>query len=57
MLSQLIAHGPGMSSLSLLRSRVDLHTMPTSAGYEIRENTVYSWDGRLRGSTPFTNIK
>ncbi len=57
MLTDLIDHGLGMRTVSLLRSRVTLHTMPTSAGYEIRENTIYSWDGRLRGNTPFTVLQ
>ena len=57
MLADLIAHGQGMRTVSLMRSRVPLHTMPTSAGYEVRENTVYSWDGRLRGNTPFTVLQ
>lgn len=56
-LADLIAHGQGMRTVSLMRSRVPLHTMPTSAGYEIREDTVYSWDGRLRGNTPFTVLQ
>lgn len=57
MLSELIEHGPGMRTLSILKSRAHLHTMPTSAGYEMRENTHYSWDGRLRGNTPFTVLQ
>jgi AraC-like DNA-binding protein len=31
--------------------------MPTSAGYEIRENEIYDWDGRRRGLTPFTVLQ
>jgi AraC-like DNA-binding protein len=57
MLQNLVDHGPGMRTVSLLRSRVTLHAMPTSAGYEIRENAVYSWDGRMRGNTPFTVLQ
>lgn len=57
MLSELIEHGQGMRTLSILKSRAHLHTMPTSAGYEVRENTLYSWDGRLRGNTPFTVLQ
>lgn len=57
MLSELIEQGPGMKTLSILKSRAHLHTMPTSAGYEVRENTPYSWDGRLRGNTPFTVLQ
>ena len=56
-LSQLIDHGPDMRTLSLDRSRIDLHTMPTSAGYEIRRSPDYSWDGRSRGNTPFTVLQ
>ncbi len=57
MLSELIDNGQEMKSLSLLRSRVDLHAMPTSAGYEAIENREYYWDGRLRGNTPFTVLQ
>lgn len=57
MLPDLIDYGPGMRTLSILKSRAHLHTMPTSAGYEVRENTLYSWDGRLRGNTPFTVLQ
>jgi AraC-like DNA-binding protein len=31
--------------------------MPTSAGYEIRNNELYDWDGRRRGLTPFTVLQ
>lgn len=56
-LSRLIENGECMKSLSLVRSRVELHAMPTSVGYEIRENADYSWDGRKRGNTPFTVLQ
>ena len=39
------------------RPRAPLHTMPTSVGYEIRENCRYSWDGLKRGSTPFVILQ
>lgn len=31
--------------------------MPTSTGYEVRENATYDWDGRKRGQTPFTVLQ
>jgi AraC-like DNA-binding protein len=31
--------------------------MPTSAGYEVRRDEVYDWDGRKRGQTPFTVLQ
>ncbi|MBL0374913.1 AraC family transcriptional regulator [Rhizobium sp. KVB221] len=54
MLSDLIARGPMMRSVSLPRARHPLHVMPTSAGYERREGPGYDWDGLKRGQTPFT---
>lgn len=44
-------------ALSLPRGRHRLHAMPTSAGYEIKENETYDWDGRKRGQTPFTVLQ
>jgi AraC-like DNA-binding protein len=57
MLADLIGNGPTMRTISLPRSRHRLHAMPTSAGYEIRENEIYNWDGRKRGQTPFTVLQ
>ncbi|WP_165932827.1 AraC family transcriptional regulator [Rhizobium sp. BK251] len=57
MLHDLIANGQGMRTVSLPRGRQRLHAMPTSAGYEVRENEPYDWDGRRRGQTPFTVLQ
>lgn len=54
MLKALMDGGPFMRTVSLPRGRHNLHTMPTSTGYEIRTGTNYDWDGRKRGQTPFT---
>jgi AraC-like DNA-binding protein len=56
-LQDLIDGGPLTRTLSLPRGRHRLHAMPTSAGYEIRENEAYDWDGRKRGQTPFTVLQ
>ena len=57
MLQNLIAGGPVMKTVSLPRGRHRLHTMPTSTGYEVRNDTSYDWDGRKRGQTPFTVVQ
>ena len=57
MLSDLIAYGHGVRSLTLPRSAVPLHAMAVGAGYELRVNEVYSWDGRQRGDAPFIVIQ
>jgi AraC-like DNA-binding protein len=46
-----------MRTVSLPRGRHNLHTMPTSTGYEIRTDSTYDWDGRKRGQTPFTVLQ
>ncbi|MFT4158855.1 AraC family transcriptional regulator [Shinella zoogloeoides] len=56
-LQNLIAGGPVMKTVSLPRGRHRLHTMPTSTGYEVRNDTSYDWDGRKRGQTPFTVVQ
>ncbi|MDQ0455619.1 AraC family transcriptional regulator [Rhizobium paknamense] len=56
-LDQLVQAGPAMRTVSLPRGRQTLHTMPTSSGYEIRENCLYDWDGRKRGLAPFTVLQ
>jgi AraC-like DNA-binding protein len=56
-LQNLIANGQSMRTVSLPRGRQRLHAMPTSAGYEVRENETYDWDGRRRGQTPFTVLQ
>ena len=53
----LARHAPVMKTVSLPRGRHRLHTMPTSAGYEIRFDEVYDWHGRNRGQTPFTVLQ
>ncbi len=57
MLQKLIAAGPVMKTVSLPRGRHSLHTMPTSTGYEVRQDETYDWDGRKRGQTPFTVLQ
>lgn len=57
MLQRLIDGGPVTRTVSLPRGRHRLHAMPTSAGYEIRQDEVYDWDGRKRGQTPFTVLQ
>ncbi len=57
MLQDLIAHGQSMRTISFPRGRQRLHAMPTSAGYEVRQNEVYDWDGRKRGQIPFTVLQ
>ena len=46
-----------MKTVSLPRGRHRLHTMPTSTGYEIRDEPSYDWNGRKRGQTPFTVLQ
>ncbi|MEZ2128725.1 MULTISPECIES: AraC family ligand binding domain-containing protein [unclassified Sinorhizobium] len=57
MLQDLIANGQAMKTISLPHRRQRLHAMPTSAGYEVRQNETYDWDGRRRGQTPFTVLQ
>lgn len=57
MLQDLIDAGPLNRTISLPRGRHRLHAMPTSAGYEVRNNEIYDWDGRKRGQTPFTVLQ
>jgi AraC-like DNA-binding protein len=56
-LQQLIDGGPLTRAVSLPRGRHRLHAMPTSAGYEIRQDETYDWDGRKRGQTPFSVLQ
>jgi AraC-like DNA-binding protein len=55
MLSDLVAHGPGVRLLKAGRGGVDLHSMAVGAGYERRENETYSWEGGRRA--PFAVIQ
>ncbi|NLS16448.1 AraC family transcriptional regulator [Rhizobium sp. P40RR-XXII] len=57
MLQELIDNAQAMRTVSLPRGRHRLHAMPTSAGYEIRHDEAYDWDGRRRGQTPFTVLQ
>ena len=57
MLQELIDNGQVMRTVSLPRGRHRLHAMPTSAGYEVRQDEPYDWDGRRRGLTPFTVLQ
>jgi len=56
-LTRLAARAPVMKSVSLPRGRHRLHSMPTSTGYDIRTDSSYDWNGRLRGHTPFTVLQ
>jgi AraC-like DNA-binding protein len=56
-LNRLAAYQPMMKTISLPRGRYRLHTMPTSTGYELRDNPSYEWNGRKRGQTPFTVLQ
>jgi AraC-like DNA-binding protein len=56
-LDELARRAPVMKTVSLPRGRHRLHTMPTSSGYEIRDNPSYEWNGRRRGQTPFTVLQ
>ena len=56
-LAQLATRAPVMKTVSLPRGRHRLHAMPTTMGYEIREDASYDWNGRLRGHTPFTVLQ
>jgi AraC-like DNA-binding protein len=56
-LNRLLDHGHDIRTLALPKAPVPLHCMAVSAGYEQRMNEVYSWDGLLRGSSPFAVIQ
>ena len=56
-LEALAARAPVMKTISLPRGRHRLHAMPTTMGYEIRQDPSYEWNGRLRGDTPFTVLQ
>ena len=56
-LETLAARAPVMKTVSLPRGRHRLHAMPTTMGYEIRRDSSYEWNGRLRGNTPFTVLQ
>ena len=56
-LAALAERAPVMKTVSLPRARHRLHAMPTTTGYEIRRDSSYEWNGRLRGNTPFTVLQ
>jgi AraC-like DNA-binding protein len=56
-LEKLADLAPVMKTVSLPRGRHRLHTMPTSTGYEMRNEASYDWNGRKRGQTPFTVLQ
>jgi AraC-like DNA-binding protein len=56
-LERLRERAPVMKTVSLPRGRHRLHTMPTSTGYEVRDDPSYDWNGRKRGQTPFTVLQ
>ena len=53
MLSELLSHGHTIRILRPPKAPVALHCMAVSAGYEQRQNEVYSWHGLKRGTAPF----
>ncbi len=57
MLSALLTHGHDVAHLARLQAASPLHCAAVSAGYEQRRNEVYSWDGMLRGTSPFLVIQ
>ena len=56
-LEALAERAPVMKTVSLPRGRQRLHAMPTTMGYEARRDPSYEWNGRLRGTTPFTVLQ
>jgi AraC family transcriptional regulator len=57
MLSELLAHGHAIRILRPPKAPVALHCMAVSAGYEQRQNEVYSWHGLQRGTSPFVVVQ
>ncbi|MCT8990419.1 AraC family transcriptional regulator [Chelativorans sp. SCAU2101] len=57
MLSALIGHGHAMRRITPPKGGVGLHCMAGGAGFELRVNEIYSWDGLRRGPTPFVLIQ
>ncbi len=53
MLSELQTLAPRSQSILFPRQGLSLHSMPTGAGYEIRTNLSYDWNGRQRGKDKF----
>lgn len=57
MLSSLLAHGHDIALLPPAPDHNRLSCIAQAAGYEQRINEHYSWDGLLRGATPFLVIQ
>ncbi len=57
MLSDLLAHGHDIRSLTRRGSVSSLGVLTEAAGYEQRRNELYSWDGMKRGTEPFLVIQ
>lgn len=57
MLSELLSHGHAIKLLRPPKAQVALHCMAVSAGYEQRQNEVYSWHGLQRGTVPFVVVQ
>lgn len=57
MLSELLSHGHSIRVLRPPKAPVALHCMAVSAGYEQRQNEVYSWHGLQRGTSPFVVVQ
>ncbi len=57
MLSDLLAHGHDVRSLTRRGSVPSLGVLAEAAGYEQRRNELYSWDGMKRGTEPFLVIQ
>lgn len=57
MLSDLIAHGHFVRMVDLPRGRLGFHAMAIGAGFEKRQNELYSWEGLKRGSSHFLLIQ
>ncbi len=57
MLSDLLAHGHDIRSLSARGAVPSLGVLAEAAGYEQRRAELYSWDGMKRGTEPFLVIQ
>ncbi|GGA38780.1 AraC family transcriptional regulator [Pelagibacterium lentulum] len=57
MLSNLIAYRHDMRLITPGKQGPGLACMASGAGYELRVNEIYSWDGLKRGAAPFALIQ
>ena len=57
MLSNLLAHGHDLRSLTPRGSVPSLGIQVEAVGYEQRRNEFYSWDGMKRGTVPFIVVQ